>query len=208
VGGFHDLASSIRPGDVILLQYGSMDTPALIFHQVARWGLENGYAVVVNDVLNSLYIYKQHLRLFGVDTAFMDEIYSIKWGGKLYVGNVVRTVNIGSPAVEVMGEYKSSIEDIMRRTGGRILVIFTGAERVFIPYYQLVEDILVILNGMLPHLGDERMVSFYLLNTDVAKGISSLVSLAFQGVATIVVRCRTDNRTGEVAYEVTKRIGP
>jgi len=207
VQGLRNATGPLRPGDVVLMKYTSLDTPALVFYQVAKWGFEEGYTVVVSDVLNSMYLYKQHLKMMGIDTSFMDELYSIKWGGNLKVGNVVRTVPIGSPAVEVIGEYRRALDELLQ-CEGNILELFTGSEKVFIPYLQSIEDIVVILNSMLPHLGHERMISFYLLNSDIAEGISGLVARAFEGVATVIVNCRTERSGTKVSYEVVKRIGP
>ncbi len=201
------LASSIKPGDFVLMKYGGMEVPALIFYQIVKWGLERGYVPVVNDVLNSLYIYEQHLKMLGLDTDFMDELYSIKWGGDLKIGKVVNTIPIGSPAVEVMGEYRRSIEELFRDE--KIMIVFTGSEKVFIPYSHNIEDVIVILNGILPHLGNERFISFFLLNSDVAEELSKLITMAFEGVATAVVNCKTSVRGGalSVNYEIIKRIG-
>ncbi len=201
-----DVMGSVRPGEIVLMEYGRSETPALIFHQIVSWGIERGYTIVVNDVLNSLYIYKQHLKMFGINVDFMDDIYSIKWGGSLQVGKLLRRVSIGSPAVEVIGEYLDSMNGILGRSR-KTLMIFVGSEKVLIPYVQSIEDILVILNGMLPHLGDERMISFYLINSDIAEGISSLIPLAFEGIATMVVNCETNSREGSVRFEVMKRLG-
>lgn len=107
---------SIKPGETVLVEHSSLATPYVRLWQLISWAKEKGYQLLVDDVLDTLHLYKVQMRLAGLDTSILDDVKVIKLGGRLEVGQVVGRLHVKEPVIRET-EYRRIFDSLLG--GGR-----------------------------------------------------------------------------------------
>lgn len=89
----------VKPGESVLIEHSSTGAPYLGLLHLINWAKEKGYQVVVDDVLDTLYLYKVQMKLAGFDASILDDVKAIKFGGRIKVGQVVGRLQIKEPVI-------------------------------------------------------------------------------------------------------------
>lgn len=82
-------AETVRPGELVLVEYTSREPVYLLLYEVIEYVRLNEMPFVIVDVLDGLHVMKTHLRLAGIDTAPLDNAPVIKVRGNMQVGNIL-----------------------------------------------------------------------------------------------------------------------
>ncbi|GAB6101485.1 hypothetical protein JCM16138_07080 [Thermococcus atlanticus] len=107
---------SLRFGETVLIEHDSTTNPALGLYHLVRWAKDMKYSVLIDDVLDTLYLYKVHLKLAGFNTDILNEAEVIKEGGTLNVGYVVERIGINEAAIR-RSNYERIFEPLLSRGG-------------------------------------------------------------------------------------------
>lgn len=107
----------LRFGETVLVEHDSTTTPALGLYHLVKWAKDMNYPVLIDDVLDTLYLYKVHLKLADFDTSLLNEVKVIKEGGTLNVGYVVERIGINEAAIR-RSNYERIFEPLLSRGGG------------------------------------------------------------------------------------------
>ncbi|AHF81111.1 DUF257 family protein [Thermococcus paralvinellae] len=174
--------SSLKFGETVLIEHDPHTSPALGVYHLVKWAKEKGYNVLVDDILDTLYVYKAHLKLAGLDPDILSDVKVIKLGGRLNVGQVVGHLHIKEPIIRE-SEYRTLLDSLSKE---RVINPVLGFEKLFL----LVEserELFELVNSIFSFIDDERRIAFYFINTDLLKKKSHVLSL-LEELATTVVR--------------------
>ncbi|NJE07666.1 hypothetical protein E3E31_03860 [Thermococcus sp. M39] len=58
---FAGILNSIKPGETVLIEHTSNTAPYLALSLLVTWARENGYPVVVDDILDTYPLYFAHM---------------------------------------------------------------------------------------------------------------------------------------------------
>jgi len=107
----------VKPGETVLVEHSSTTTPYVGLCQLMNWARGKGYQVIVDDVLDTLYLYKTQMKLAGLNTSILNDVKVIKFGGRLEVGQVVGHLHIKEPVIREQ-EYGQIFEPLWGGGGG------------------------------------------------------------------------------------------
>ncbi len=114
--GIRRIWESFKFGETVLIEHDSTTSPALGLYHVVRWAREMDYSVLIDDVLDTLYMYKVHLELSDVDTSLFNEAKVIKEGGTLNVGRVIERIGINEATIR-KSNYERVFEPLLSGGG-------------------------------------------------------------------------------------------
>jgi len=89
----------VKLGEIVLIKHSSTGVPYVGLCQLMNWARGKGYQVIVDDVLDTLYLYKTQMKLAGLNTSILNDVKVIKLGGRLEVGQVVGHLHIKEPVI-------------------------------------------------------------------------------------------------------------
>jgi len=191
---------NLKPGETVLIEHSSRVEPTLLFHDLLKWANEKGYPVVIDDFLDTLYAYKIHMKLAGLDWKILDDVKVIKIGGSIHVGEVVKRMELKEPTIRVR-EYKSVSEFIMEE-GKTVINPVLGFEKLFL-LAESARDILNRTYEVLFFIGEERRIAFYFLNINVLERARSALPL-LEGLASTIIE--VDTKGGFYKFSVVKSV--
>ncbi len=192
----------LRPGETVIIEYSSLLFPAVVFYQALMWASKRNYKIIIDDVLDSLYLYKVHLQLAGLSTDIFDSIEIIKEGGVLPVGRVASHLELKQYGVRKV-EYERAYKLIMSRTEEKQIVnLVVGAEKLFL--ISNVRENINTLNLILSYMGDKRKITLYFINKDLLEVSGAYLLPLLEELATTVIRI--DKRNERYVVSVAKSI--
>ncbi|ADT83828.1 DUF257 family protein [Thermococcus barophilus] len=182
---------SLKFGETVLLEHSATTPTALGLCHLIKWAKGKEYDVLIDDILDSLYLYKMHMKLSGCGDEILDNVRVIKTGGRLEVGKVIERLSIKEPVIQEQ-EYRRVFGPLLEETkvvnpvvGFEKLLLLTNSKR----------EIITTLNNILSFVGDERRIAFYFINVDVLESITPRVLPLLEEIATTVVRITKDGRS-------------
>jgi len=181
---------NLKPGETVLIEHSSRVEPTLLFYELVDWAREKGYPVLIDDVLDTLYLYKAQLDLAGIDTSFLNDIKVIKFGGRLNVGQVVERLHIKEPTIREH-EYRRAFEPLMG--GGAIVNPVLGFGKLF-ALAESTREVLELINEILIFAGNESRIAFYFINTDVLKGAVTNALPWIEELASTIIEVGRDGK--------------
>lgn len=184
------LWDSLKPGETVLIEHDSMTSPSLGLYYSIKWARERGYRIVVDDVLDTLYLCRTHLKLAGYDVEVFDDLDVIKEGGVIRVGKVLAHLHLKQHAIR-QAEYRRVFEPLLSEKG-EVLNIVLGIEKLF-----LISDMrenMNMVNSILNYTGDERRIALYFINGNLLEvGGPHLLPL-LEELSTTVIRVSKDGK--------------
>ncbi len=196
-----DVMDALKPGETVIIEYDSLTSPAVCFYYIVRWAKERGYRIVIDDVLDTLYLYRAHLKLAGIDVGDIDDVEVIKEAGLLNVGKVVARLELKQYAIRKV-EYERVYEPLLDR--GQVIDIVLGSEKLFV-----ISDIkagINLINAILSYTGDERRIAFYFINRDLLEINEPRILSLLEEVATTVIKMTKEK--SQYLLSVMKSINP
>ncbi|WP_324736031.1 DUF257 family protein [Thermococcus sp. SY098] len=183
---------SLKFGETVLLEHSATTPTALGLCHLIKWAKGKGYDVLVDDILDTLYLYKMQMKLSGCGDELLDDVKVIKEGGRLEVGKVIERLPIKEPVIQER-EYRRVFDPLLGG-GARVINPVVGVEKLLLLVSSR-REVLTILNNILSFVGDERRIAFYFINIDVLEGVTPRVLPLLEEIATTVVRITKDGRS-------------
>ncbi|WP_456395784.1 DUF257 family protein [Thermococcus sp.] len=175
---------SLKLGETVLVEHDSATSPVLGFYHLLKWARERNYPVLVDDVLDTLYLYVTHMKLAGFDTNILNGVRVIKEGGTLNVGRVVARIGINEASVR-RSNYERVFGSLLRDRP--VVNPVLGAEKLFM-LTESAREMLTTLNVILSYTGDERRIAFFFINLDLINKTGTCILCLLEELATTVIR--------------------
>ena len=195
----HKIWNSIKYGETVLIEHDSVTSPVLGFYHLIRWVREKENTVVVDDVLDTLYMYKIHLELAGFDTSILDELKVIKAGGRLEVGQILGRIGLKEPSIRE-SEYRRIFKSIS--PNDNVVNPVLGFEKLLL-IADSKQDTLTTMNTVLSFTGTKR-IAFYFITTDLLEKSVPYALLLFENMATTVIKVTKEDR--RFSFNVVKSV--
>jgi hypothetical protein len=155
----------------------------------------------VDDVLDTLYVYKTHMELADIDTGILEDVKVIKTGGRLEVGNVIKRFRV-SDIMSLIQEFEANYEALLSEMEHAIVPVL-GIERLFLLADSKIE-VLALVNMLTRYAGSRRRTAFYFTNVDVLKNSVPYVVPLLEELATTVLQIHKKGE--EIIPKVEKSI--
>lgn len=178
--------NTIKAGETVLVEYGSPGVPYLGVYHLIRWAKKRGYPVLVDDFLDTLYLYKTQMKLADLDVSILKNVDVIKIGGRLEVGNILGRIEVKESTVQER-QYKEVAEPYFREKGGVVINPVLGIEKIF-TIAETEREVLTTANALLSWVGYKGRIAFYFINIDVLDRSKSYVLPIIEELATTVIR--------------------
>lgn len=156
------LLEDLKFGESILIEHSSTAPVHILFYELIKWAELNSYPVLIDDFLDSLYLYEKHIKLSGLLTKPIKAAMVIKLGGILEVGNVIGKVSVSESTI-LQKEYDSVFEKVPHE---RFLNIVVGFDK-YLLLLQDKKEFLSSLHDILKYVGNKRRIAFYFINQDL-----------------------------------------
>lgn len=176
------IMDSLKMGETVLFIYDESLVPELSFLFFVEYASKRGMPIIVDDILDSLYVIKQHLEFIGIDTSFFDDVTVVKVGGANKVGNVYKHIPLEGAYRE---KYRLAVREVYKEKD-KVLNLVLGIESLFYLSTRP-SDILGVVSELISFLGEKSRIAIYLINKNIAE-IAPINPLPFfKRVASTVV---------------------
>ena len=178
-----NLFSSVRPGDLMLIENYSTVGSELTLYALLNYAYEMGLPVLVEDIFDAFAGYLRHFDIMGIAPP-LEHVGVLKVGGVDELGHVVEKVQFEADPALYLRKKETAIEKAMG--DDRYVYIVAGFERL-LGFQRDIKGVYVIVNHLRENLGNDRRVTFNLIEGNVIKGFSTNPLPLLEGVATSVV---------------------
>ncbi len=161
-----DILDKIQFGESVLVECKPSYIPEFTVLALLKYSRRKNLPIIIDDNLDMLYTIKTNLELFGVHEDFSD-VYVIKTGGKMEVGNVIKRISISEAPSTYIQKYKEAAQEAFKNTK-RAINIVLGLERLFY-FVHGPQEFYMIIVSMQEFLGNKRRKAFYIIDKNVAK---------------------------------------
>lgn len=180
-----DILDNIQLGETVLIEYSSKVAPILFFSELVNWAKEKGYSAVVDDILDTLYLYKVQLELVGADMSFLNDLKVIKFGGRFNVGQIFGRLHIERPEIREQ-KYKEFFGPVLEE-GKTVVNPVLGFEKIFL-LQESKADILNLMNEILSFVGEKPRIALYFINSDVLESTAPEALPLFEELASTILK--------------------
>ncbi|ADT83806.1 DUF257 family protein [Thermococcus barophilus] len=190
--------SKIKPGEIVLIEYTPDSFYPIAFYVLATYSLKLGLPLLIDDILDTLHLYKTYLDFAGLNTDFLysEDVFVLKIGGHKEVGNVVSEIRLTGEFYIQYENYKAAFDSILSQRDFFINIVL-GFDRLtdLYPSYQRYLFLLTRTH----YLGNKRRTAFYFVNRELLKK-TPLVLPIFEEISTSVVRLEKEGNTILVTF--------
>ena len=179
------LMDSLKPGEIVLLLYDESLIPEFAFLFLVKYARNRGMTILVDDILDSLYVVVKHLEYIGVDTSFVNDIFVLKVGGSKRVGKIyehIKLENVYSEKYTILS--RKFYEEHGR--SGNILNIVLGFENLFYltPHPRAVA---LSMAELASFLGEKSRIAVYMVNKKLMEYVPSNPLPFIERIASTVI---------------------
>jgi hypothetical protein len=192
----YEYFDSVFFGDVILVENESPYGTALMTHFIVEYGRKNGIPILVDDILDSLHVVREHLRFLGIEDDFRD-VRVIKTGGVKSIGNVVERIGIETDASRYLSRHREALNKAP--PSKRHIRITLGIERL-LAFFESRREFYMMTGAIKEKLGDDSHVSFYIINKGVASALRTNPIPELEEIATTVVKIQLRNKRHALVF--------
>ncbi|MBO8174891.1 MAG: DUF257 family protein [Thermococcus sp.] len=183
----------IKPGEIVLIEHTPYSWHHLAFYVLATHLLKLGYPLIIDDLLDTLHLYKTYLNFAGLNTDFLNrsDVYVLKIGGHKEVGNVAATIRLTDEFYVHQENYRTAFDSILKQREFFVNIVLGFDRRIALiqnPY----ERYLFLLNRAY-YLGNKKRVAFYFVNINLLKRFP-LVLPFLEEISTTVVRIEKQDK--------------
>ncbi|NJE54734.1 hypothetical protein E3E28_05850 [Thermococcus sp. 21S9] len=175
--------NSLRFGGLTLLENYSTMGVELTMYAILNYAYERGLPVLVEDIFDAFAGYVRHFEVMGL-TPPMEHVGVLKIGGVDEVGHVVDKIQFEADPTLYLQKKERAIERAMG--DDRYVYIVTGFERL-LGFQRDVKGVYVIVNHLRENLGNDRRMSFNIIEGNVIRGFPTNPLPLLEGVATSVI---------------------
>lgn len=196
-------AETIRPGELVLVEYTSKEPVCLLLYEVLKYARHNGIPYVIVDVLDGLHVVRAQFRFAGLDTSPIDGAQVIKIGGRLDTGRVLAKIDEVTELPILKRRFMELLESIGEEMGRESLIrIVIGATELL---QQLESDPMrreeFFASIIRPIVGNPRSRGLVFINR---KRVEGPCIKEVEEISTRVLRTRVED--GRFVVEVVKSI--
>ncbi|WP_167900939.1 DUF257 family protein [Thermococcus sp. LS1] len=198
-----EYADMIRPGELVLVEYTSEDPVHLILQMILRYAKLKAVPIFIVDTLDGLHVMKTKLDLEDIDTSLIDDVFVVKVGGLINVGNVFKKIEEINEISILKRQYTELLQKICEKTEGNSTIrLVVGATELL----QRLESDPVkreeFITGLIkPLVGHQNTIGVVFLNR---KRITRPVLSEVEETATRVLRTRIEN--GKLLVRIVKSV--
>jgi len=164
-----------------------------------RYARERGTKIMIDDVLDTLFLVKKQLEFLGVQDDFSDAVV-IKTGGKMDIGKVIGRIPLETEPVIYLSRYEGIANEVFSE--GKYINIVLGLEKLFAFMHEPVEFYTVI-NSIQGFLGNRSRKAFYMINKNIASNLKFNPIPELEEIATTVTYIRGEYGEGKVTFGKT-----
>ncbi len=198
------LWESIKPGETVLVEREGSGDQYFGLYQLVTWGNDMGRAVILVDIMDSLYLNKIKMQLAGLDDSVLARIKVNKIGGIIKTGEVVSKVgDILEPTI-LAEKFKGIYEALLKDSPKDVITIATGIEKLFLIASDKPASIQAIVSAFARYVGDRRRMSFLMVKTSMLNNSAPYAVDLLEDIATTVIR--TTKEGGQNVFTVVKSV--
>ncbi|ACS34607.1 DUF257 family protein [Thermococcus gammatolerans] len=200
MGKIESFFSGLKFGETVLVEYPSNSYPELFLKLLHDYASSRGLHVLVDDILDAYPVLVKGLKSMGLPPG---ETVVIKiGGGRLEAGTIISRMEVDKYSIP-FGHYMNSINKF-REANGRYFNPVVGIHRMVTLFSE--REMLSLLTTISYFVGDDRRVSFYLINEDVIESSKPVFLPLFEEIATTVTEWYLDG--DELVLVVHKAANP
>ncbi|NJE12810.1 hypothetical protein E3E24_06845 [Thermococcus sp. LS2] len=184
--GFEDLWNALKRGETVLIEHPSDSMSCKGLYSLVQWARSKDYPVVIDDILDTLYIYKVNIELADLDSSSLNEALVIKEGGRLEVGNVVGHITLKESAIQWM-EYERVARPIFENSEKLIINVVLGIEKLFM-LADSKRELITNINNLLSWIGNKKRIAFYFVNLSLINAIEFGVLPLLEELASTIIK--------------------
>lgn len=158
------IMDSLKMGEIVVLIYEESLIPEFAFLFFVEYASREGMPIIVDDILDSLYVIKQHLEFLGIDTSFFENVTVVKVGGTNKVGNIYKHIPLEGAYRE---KYRLAVEELYKERTN-ILNIVLGIENLFYLSTKPT-DVLGVVSELISFLGEKSRIAIYMIDKNIAE---------------------------------------
>ncbi|EHR77928.1 hypothetical protein OCC_03077 [Thermococcus litoralis DSM 5473] len=183
-------------GDLVLIEDETTYGLVMAMYAFVRYARERGIKIMIDDVLDTLFLIKKQLEFLGVQEDFSD-VLVIKTGGKMDVGKVVGRIPLETEPVIYLSRYESTVKEVFSE--GKYINIVLGLERLF-AFFQEPVEFYTVINSIQGFLGNKSRKAFYIIDKNVASNLKFNPIPELEEMATTVVYIKGEYGKGKVTF--------
>lgn len=185
---FEDLWNSLKRGETVLIEHSPDSMSCKGFYSLIQWARNKDYPVVIDDILDTLYIYKVNIELADLDSSLLNDALVIKEGGRLEVGNVIGHITLKESAIQ-WREYERVARPLFESSQKPIINIVLGIEKLFM-LADSKREIITSINNLLSWIGNKKRIAFYFVNIDLINTTEFGVLPLLEEVASTIIKIK------------------
>jgi len=183
-------------GDLILIEDEISYDSVIATYIFVKYARERGIKIMIDDVLDSLFLVKKQLEFLGIQEDFSDVIV-IKTGGKMDVGRVIERIPLETEPVIYLSRYESIANKVFSE--GKYINIVLGLERLF-AFIQEPVEFYTVMNSIRGFLGKKSRKAFYIIDKNIASTLKFNLIPELEEIATTVAYIRGEYGKGKVTF--------
>lgn len=185
---FEDLWNSLKRGETVLIEHSPDSMSCKGFYSLIQWARNKDYPVVIDDILDTLYIYKVNIELADLDSSLLNDALVIKEGGRLEVGNVIGHITLKESAIQ-WREYERVARPLFESSQKPIINIVLGIEKLFM-LADSKREIITSINNLLSWIGNKKRIAFYFVDIDLINTTEFGVLPLLEEVASTIIKIK------------------
>ena len=158
------------------------------FYSLIQWARNKDYPVVIDDILDTLYIYKINIELADLDSSLLNDALVIKEGGRLEVGNVIGHITLKESAIQ-WREYEQIARPLFESSQKPIINIVLGIDKLFM-LADSKREIITNINNLLSWIGNKKRIAFYFVNIDLINTTEFGVLPLLEELASTIIKIK------------------
>jgi|GEM_PF-2946554 len=200
-----NLWGSLKRGELVLVERTDTGDQYFGAYNLVTCGLDNGYNIVIVDILDSLHLLTAKARLAGTETEVFTKAEVIKIGGRTPTGNVIKTIEEISEPVILTKKFRDVYEQVLE-SKSPVLTIVLGLEKLLMASEFSSANVHALIKLISQYVGDERQLTVYLVKTDIVGPERQSITALLEDMATTVIRVSKKGKATE--FHVIKSITP
>jgi hypothetical protein len=194
----------ILPGETVLVEYTTSYIPEFLLEFFVEYSRERGTSLLIDDDFDALHTLVTHAKFLEMEVDLSD-VYVLKTGGKIELGNVVARVPFHPDPRVYLKNYEETSKEAFDSIPTPMINLVLGLENIFLLMKTPLDFYRIVLS-MQRFMGDKRRKAFYVVNREVMESLPLAVLPELERISTTVMRL-TPYHTG-ATIEVVKSVNP
>ncbi len=164
-----EIADAILPGETVLVEYTTSYLPEFFLKFFVEYSRERRIPLLIDDDFDSLHTILAHAKFLELEID-LDEVYVLKTGGRIELGNIVARVPFHPDPRVYLRNYEEASIKALERIPAPFINLVLGLETIFFPVRSPLE-LYHILLSIQRFVGNRKRKAFYLINRAVMENL-------------------------------------